>query len=251
MRWLVVLGICCIGARCSGEEDVCDSFGNWFMSLGGQADNVALGDFEYFGQGVLATKDVYEGDELMRLPLANVIYHDNLAKSSQGARLIAKELKLRPHSMIACFILLEKAKGDSSAWSLYMDLLPKKSYSGWSYSKEVLAELNDTRLEKKLFNLGQVVNSNWQEVAHDVLEEALKLDKVSLDTEFFSLDWFRYAHGLVESRALNVQGGLYLVPFADMFNYKSHPRPRRASNGDFFFAASCFNRHRFHYKSRP
>ncbi len=71
---------------------------------------------------------------------------------------------------------------------------------------------------------------SYKTIKYD-LEELLRF---SGSTEFASFEMWRWAKSIVDSRGFRIRGKLYLVPYADFFNFSPHAEAREPSEGDHF-----------------
>ena len=76
----------------------------------------------------------------------------------------------------------------------------------------------------------QQPNRTFRAVSYYLQELLATVDKSELAT----LENWRWARSIIDSRAFRIQGITHLVPFADFFNFASHEEKRGQSHGDHF-----------------
>jgi len=242
---VLLLGLCCgciAAATCTppGSEQTCAgkdalaAFREWFVERGGQAPGVAVQDFDEYGRGLIAERTIREGQVIVKVPLRTVISQASMLHFSAGAKALVEAFPdpAKSTELLAAFLLLEKRKGASSKWKPYLDVLPQEVPAAWTFSAEALAGLHGYVSVAEIDGARKELEDGHPHMSAAV-KQALAQDGVAEQAEV-TLPELQWAVTIVDSRALNVAGGKYLVPMADMFNYKAHPRPRRQSNGDFF-----------------
>jgi hypothetical protein len=144
-------------------------------------------------------------------------------------RRIAGALSRDQELAVAALLLLERARGEASAWAPYIKVLPGYVPNGASEGFAV-SELQNPQLERDVNRSIAALQSKFglfrRALASEWPEELPLPELADL----------RWAASIVDSRALRFQGQVNLIPVADIFNFRSHPVPRRRSGGDFFLA---------------
>lgn len=99
-----------------------------------------------------------------------------------------------------------------------------------------LAKKERRRLEQRYESLRELITKAFADLrSEEDLNEARKLHEDKLDgADFTSAELFLWTRSILGSRALTMQGARYLVPFADMFNYRPDTRSRKFMNGQHF-----------------
>ena len=87
-------------------------------------------DFEPSGRGLIARKQTTQGEPLVKIPMKLVMTKEKAAREL-GAQIIDP---LGEYIAIALFLVHERAKGDSSLWRAYIDLLPTTEDVGQSFT---------------------------------------------------------------------------------------------------------------------
>jgi len=221
---------------CDGETERLEVFSRWLTARDGVmiSGKVSVKPFEGFGNGISADGHILRGEEVMRIPKQVIISKETIHSSSLGGKALVEALEHKPDNLLAAFLLLEKAKGLASNWFPYLQVLPESVPAVWLGNEEDLAMLGNEILAKRLANFANVVGMEHGEIQSSILK-ALELDGVLGNSEFaISLDSFRWAISIVESRALNLNGEKYLTPLVDMFNYEANLMPRSGNGGDYF-----------------
>jgi histone-lysine N-methyltransferase SETD3 len=223
----------------------------WLRRLGGTARGVEVAEFPGMGRGFIATRDIVEGDVVLEVPSKDIFmiknaleiltlsnyFSDNVIFSLKNAlrsddllhRRIARALSRDQEQVVAALLLLERARGGASAWAPYIKVLPEYVPNGASEGF-LVAELQNPHLERDVNRSVAALQARFgpfQRALASEWPEALPLPE---------LGDLRWAASIVDSRALRFQGQVNLIPVADIFNYRSHPVPRRKSGGDFFLS---------------
>ncbi|CAN0577019.1 unnamed protein product, partial [Ectocarpus sp. 12 AP-2014] len=86
-----------------------------------KVDTVDENENETAGRGMIANREIKEGDELFTLPIDLLLTKD-AAKKEFGADVITEDLS--EYIAIALLAVHEKAKGKDSFWSSYIGVLP-------------------------------------------------------------------------------------------------------------------------------
>lgn len=249
---LVVLCVCALFSLAE-QADVCSdpsddgetcltpdeanskAFMQWFTDRGGIANGVSVASFEGYGRGVRAMEKIQEGQNILRMPLSGILCYKTIRKSSKGGARLAGTFLAKSNSLIASYLLLEKAKGLDSPWAPYLRVLPEFVPTGWLAPFELIEQMPSAQHRGELKNFRRILEAEHVQVAK-ALKLALNDDDVPAEAQAasLSLDAFLWASAIVESRTQTLNNEKYLVPFVDMFNYHPHPRSRSSGSGDFF-----------------
>jgi hypothetical protein len=90
-------------------------------SLAVAVDTVDENENEKAGRGMIANKEIKEGDELFHIPL-ELLLTNQRAREEFGADIVTDDMS--EHIAIALLLIGETAKGEASFWKPYLDVLP-------------------------------------------------------------------------------------------------------------------------------
>jgi len=116
-------------------------FVSWIKSLGGIIDGVEVADYGTHGLGLKVTKDINEGDVVIRIP-KKAMMSVNTAKASSIGTLIEKDplLQTMPNVVLAVHLLIER-NSPASIWEPYINTLPHSYTTVLYYSTEQFEQL--------------------------------------------------------------------------------------------------------------
>ena len=215
----VLLALLCSIANATPDVE---AFHAWIADGGGALEGVAVGATEY-GRGVVATRDIAEGDRILTVPLSHVICRRTIiasAPSKLKKKLAAVESDT---DLVAVFLLRERALGAESTWEPYLKLLPSMVPIPASFSDEELAEIQVPAATGQARNTRRSVLKRHAALVKSGLLGALARGiAAAASKEMRTARAFAWADAMVNSRALTIEGSKYLVPFADMTNYAPH-----------------------------
>jgi histone-lysine N-methyltransferase SETD3 len=179
------------------------------------------------GRGVRAIRDIQSEEEIIRVPLSMVFSVASLVKSEDAAhrQLVEAFGSENDEQVVISALLLEKCRGALSRFTQYIKVLPKYVPNASYFSRSALTALQQPELER------DVLES--QERLVQMFPLFLQTIRPFLQNQL-TLDDYRWASSIVDSRGLRFKGKIFLVPLADMFNYAPHPSVRPANSGIFF-----------------
>ncbi|KAG3152176.1 hypothetical protein PC128_g22835 [Phytophthora cactorum] len=218
------------------EDEKVSVFLGWFRAAGGNVSNkIAIETFPGMGRGVVALQAVKENDELLFVPKSVIICYDTIATEwSSHLKLKKKLVKLKSdqEELMTAFLMLEQAKGLSSRWAPYLQLLPSISSRNYVASPLIFAsdkDIDDLQDERMI----STAKSERQRVKK-AYGRFKRLFRSFLDDETMDLSRYVWARFLVDSRAFSIHGQRVLVPFGDVFNGKPDDETRQHDNGQRF-----------------
>lgn len=135
--------------------------------------------------------------------------------------------------LVALFLTYHSFLGPSSPWAPYIAALPAFVPTTAQWTEQELDMLQSQDVASDARNHHDQIESQFDK-AHFAAHLRSALDGKADPSDDSMRERFLWAHSLVGSRALTLQGKKYLVPFADMFNYHPHPHPRHAAGGQHF-----------------
>ncbi len=194
---------------------------------------MSIAHFEEMGYGIVATSNIVESSKIVTIPKKIILCYDEIQKySDELYQRLIKQFNLRKHNsnyddeLVIAALLIERNKKDLSIFSPYIRVLPTHVPNLIHYNAEELEQLHDLKFAEHI----RTSNDNNY---NDYLELVAILNDISYNYEI-TYDDYKWASSVLDSRGLRFKGRVHLAPFADMFNYKPHPTPRKAGNGNFF-----------------
>ncbi|CAM9142211.1 unnamed protein product, partial [Phaeothamnion confervicola] len=226
-----------LALKTASDAEAETDFLRWFSVREGLAPAVSVAAFPSFGRGLLATQDVAAGEVLVSAPAGLVISQPHLATSAN----LPQEEKdvyatLRGDGggeAIALFLMKQRALAEASEWRPYLACLPTAVPQTCIFAAGDLALLEDPRMASTAAARRNDTARRYSLLA-PVLRRLLGAEVAA--GEDGSIERFRWALSVVESRALTFRGEKMLVPLADMVNHYPHPELRRHEAGEFFAA---------------
>lgn len=201
-----------VQAGASTKHDL-SSFLQWLMANGvegiedGQS-SISLFESSHGNRGIIATKDISRGSQLLKVPL-------KLAIVDNGFEDVGTQELLPWNIRLACKLLCMIAEGDSSPWKPYLDTLPDRVYSPTSgFSWKSIQDISYWEAREQIDFSSWMISAHWNNLPKGSVPEATTLDE------------FERALSLVHSRTFSLPskqsiGGVirFLVPLVDMFNH--------------------------------
>ncbi|ETI32493.1 hypothetical protein F443_20718, partial [Phytophthora nicotianae P1569] len=154
-----------------------------------------------FGRGTayVTTQDVEVGDELLSLPMSQVMSVGSASRGRVGLLLEANP-DLPPAIALGLHLLEERALGAASNFSEFVSALPTADSinSTLFYSEEELKEMEGSQLQRFTLGRAQAVETFYDALAQPVTSREA-VDPPIFKKEEFTLDKFRWAMGVVWS----------------------------------------------------
>jgi Rubisco LSMT substrate-binding/SET domain len=208
-------------------------FSKWFTDNGAYvAPGVSIGDIAGMGRGVIASKALAAKDTVLHVPADLVLTPKTLFDRNdftESEKRLLSQLSAEEGLQLA--LMLERAKGKSSRWHLYIQLLPASVPVPASWSIEELALLETPAFAEQARRDKQRAAAIYKAVLPALQGLA---ERSGLSMQDCSAEAYAWASSLVSSRALTFQGQRKLIPFACFLNYEPHPDERTDKQGGFF-----------------
>ena len=174
-------------------------------------------DFEVSGRGLIARKDVPQGENIVRIP-GKLIMTKEAAQRVLGKQVVPDALN--EYLALALLLMSERAKGPASFWAAYIDLLPTTEEVGqtWTWGEDDLNMLTGS----SVLDATQSLRSKVQAEYKMIIEEIVKPN--GLDESAYTFEVFEWAMSMLFSRAIDLRevGQLALVPYADLLNHSPY-----------------------------
>lgn len=192
-------------------DEACKDFLPWLEDkCGAEVSSVLSIGKSCYGRTLYASKNIQTGDCLLKVPYNAQLSPENLP--SEVTCLFQDEIS--NVAKVALLILQEERLGQNSQWAPYISCLPleKDLHSTIFWSDEELQMIRSSALyEETLRQKAQIEKDFWS--------VRLAVDEFPNKFRGVTLREFRYAYGLVTSRAWESSKGVSLIPFADFLNH--------------------------------
>ena len=113
-------------------------------------------------------------------------------------------------------------------------MLPKDIPNLNQVNPLLLDYLEDDSFTSRIKMVQRDIEDQYRAFKDKVVTNPELWDKETLAIPEPSLEQYRWAASVVDSRGLRFSGRVYLSPFADMFNYAPHSKDRDSNQGNFF-----------------
>ncbi|XP_074358475.1 fructose-bisphosphate aldolase-lysine N-methyltransferase, chloroplastic isoform X2 [Apium graveolens] len=196
---------------CVYDED-CLDFLPWLRRKSGAhiSSFLSIGNSSTYGRYLFASKCIYTGDSILKVPCSVQLSPDNLPP--QIKLVLGNEVS--DNAKLAIVILVEQKLGQDSEWAPYISRLPRlgnlNSTIFWSNDDLEMIE------ESSLYQ--ETIKQKTQ-IEEDFLAIKPALQHFPSLVQEVTLKEFKHAYGLVSSRAWTSTKGVSMIPFADFLNH--------------------------------
>jgi len=190
----------------------------WLHRAGAKFPKLYLQSLGADHRAIFTMADINKHEQIMYIPHECILTSDVAKVSQIGQAILKSRIELRSkHSLLAAYLLSEKAKGPKSRWAAYFDILPSK--------------FDTVPIFFNIDLMGMLRGSLVRQKIHD-RKESLRVEFENLWTQVpefrkFTHQEFIWARLVVITRIFGLMIGKVktdgLVPLADMLNHK---RPR-------------------------
>lgn len=188
-----------------------------FLSLRGweNTNHLTVSTFPTTGRGLYSKQNLSEHDLIIELPHRSMISYLTLERDNDFIALFsfddfeAGKIQVTFQSLLALFLQQQVLKGDASEWIAYIRTLPETFTTPYFCNKIELYHLPESLLEK-VVEQNESIKRNFQELMKLVRCDA---------RETFTLDTFKWAYFVCNSRSVYVKGKL-LEPLVDRLHFK-------------------------------
>lgn len=224
----------------TADQAATNKFLTWFESNGGVSNGLTIHEFHGMGNGFKALRKLEEGSIILQIPKELQFSVEQMKNSDDD---VVKKLSTSVTDgdmAIAAWILLEKYRGESSFYAPYIALLPSHVTSVLYFSDEDLEALQEPDFIEQIKQFQATTKNEFRQLK--LILNSDKSGKLKLLADHVTEEDYFWACTIVNSRGLRFRGQIYLSPMADIFNYKPHPSPREAKNGDHFLKHHILDR---------
>ena len=201
---------------------------NWFKKYRQNAPQpgpqLRLAIFPDTGRGLMALTPLLADDILISIPLRFMITRRNVEDSlkSENCSVIGDLKKLSTHHLIACFLLLELAKGLNSFWHPYLKTLPDAYSVPYFCSSHEISRLpcyvKDNILKQQMLVAAAYdLTKSHVKIAHDIVQFSWAWFAVNTRAVYFE----NCDDVIVDGNFGKSENNLALAPLLDMFNHSS------------------------------
>ena len=229
---VALLGLAAFAAA-DDSADV-ERFHAWLAEVGAEHPNVRCADTNEMGRGVVATQSIVADAPIIKVPIAAVMCRATILAEADP-KLVESLHALSDRHLVSAWLMLQRARGAASSWARYVAVLPASVPLPRAFSDKDLDAAQELDIKVRNVRARADLEAQFADTVEPVLRNALAPnDSVEPLRESLSVARWHWATALVDSRALTIMGKKFMVPLADMFNYKAHPTPRLNDNGAFF-----------------
>ncbi|CAM9474238.1 unnamed protein product, partial [Chrysoparadoxa australica] len=190
-------------------------------SLAVAIDTVDEYENEKAGRGMMADREMKEGDLLFSMPL-DLLLTKAKAQEILGRNVITDDLS--EYIAIALLLVGEKAKGADSFWKPYIDILPTvdEVYPTYCWTQEDLDSLEGSPVVRATESMKLKLRKEYEALLEP--GGVIYKHKDMFPTEVYTYDNFEWAFAMLFSRAIRLTSlssgeAIALIPYADLFNH--------------------------------
>ena len=192
-------------------------FMSWITELGAVVDGVEVADYGDKGLGLKVTKDIKEGEVVIKIPKKAMMSVDT-AKASSIGTLIEKDplLQTMPNVVLAVHLLIER-NSPASIWEPYINTLPHTYTTVLYYTQEQFEQLKGSPALEDALKQYKFVARQYAYFYRLFANTLLK--------DYLTYDEYRWAVSSVMTRQNLVPSGQgdtgvnTLIPMWDMANH--------------------------------
>ena len=146
-------------------------FTAWLEDLGARMEGVEVADFGEQGLGLRTTKDLTQGEPVIRIPRKAMMTTDTARASSIGT-LIERDplLQTMPNVVLAVHLLIER-NSPASLWEPYINTLPHSYSTVLYFSKEQVKLFTQPLFILKLTSISQLEGLRGSPALEDALKQ--------------------------------------------------------------------------------
>jgi len=201
------------------EQELIDQFMNWMKANGFDESKCSVKVARNLneGTGLVATKEIKEGEVFVEVPRELFITEETAIKSL-GENILKDRFFQMVPTILVVVQLMKESLNEKSFWAPYINLLPK------TYSTAIFFTLDDFKqLEGSNVQLEAMRSYRSSLRQYCYLYEFFGNNPGYMQTNVFTWDLFAWAIGVVMSRQNGIPTGHYsqcaLIPFWDFANH--------------------------------
>ena len=182
-----------------------------------KVESETVEDFELSGRGVLARKDIQQGEQILTVP-PQCLMTKAAAVQQLGPRVVTDSMG--DYVALAMLLISERAKGASSFWAPYINILPTVEEVGqtWTWNEDDLAMLKGSSVTDSSDSLRRKLQRDLEQLTAETITPN------GLDPAVFTWEAWEWAFSMLFSRAINLRETeeLAMVPYADLLNHSPY-----------------------------
>ena len=221
MYTLLVVALLCSSLMASADVDVYKHFTKWLDEKGVTGTSALLLATMSGGyRGAVAAHKLEKGTPFLQIP-SDLLLSDNIVDNEFAESTMANEA-LQVWERLGYNLISERARGETSKWSMYIQTLPKEAVSTLSIKAEQIAqELHGTQV-RDLFSASWEQYRNFSDTLCSFAHKHIALLPSHLNKADFNREACDWGVSMSRSRAFYIAelGTTNLVPFADMCNHR-------------------------------
>ncbi|XP_044955700.1 ribulose-1,5 bisphosphate carboxylase/oxygenase large subunit N-methyltransferase, chloroplastic [Hordeum vulgare subsp. vulgare] len=194
------------------------SLERWLTASGLPEQRLALEKVDIGERGLVALKNVRNGEKLLFVPPTLVITADSEWTNREVGD-VMKRYSVPDWPLLATYLISEASLEGSSRWSSYIDALPRQPYSLLYWTRtEIDAYLVASPIrERAISRISDVIGTY-----NDLRDRIFSKHPDLFPEKVYNMENFRWSFGILFSRLVRLEsmgGKVALVPWADMLNH--------------------------------
>jgi len=212
------------------KSDV-DTFNKWFDSLKPKVNMLKVVPIEGYRLGCVATAPIKDKQLYLAVPFKAIMNARRVFDVPILGKTVRKLNELYDtedvfHQLL--FLLVHESADPKSFWRPYLDLLPKSFDNPVYWSDKELSQLQGTTVRDQATHESSALNAKFNQINSRVFEKFPK----AFPPETFTRARYLWAHSILDSRAIWMNGERNLVPMLDMVNCGEGPDTTRVHRSD-------------------
>ena len=215
-----------------------EAFHEWFETSGGQRKGINLNIVKGRRVGVVAKDKVVIESKILSIPMSIILTEKTIQSSLRKMRStsnVKRALQGLKNSddLITLFLMYEDSLGEKSRWAPYIKMFPQELQTVAFFDQSEVNALQDPFVIDQVDTFRKRLDKKYKSVKHtlNILFASLPKEQRS---KYISKQAWMHWEALVGSRALIMRGKRYMVPFADMFNFRPQQGDRERAQGQNF-----------------
>lgn len=197
---------------CVYDDEDCFDFLPWLRRKSGCdiSSFLSIGNSSTYGRCLFASKCIYTGDSILKVPYSVQLSPDNLPPQIKSSL----ENEVSDNAKLAIVILVEQKLGQDSEWAPYISCLPRLGNlnSTIFWSNDDLEMIGESSLYQETIKQKTQIEEDFLAIEPALQQFPSLFQEVTLKE-------FKHAYGLVSSRAWTSTNGVSMIPFADFLNH--------------------------------
>jgi hypothetical protein len=175
--------------------------------------NETTDEGEPCGKGLIAYKNIQQGEKLIEIPEKLIIKNDDDFFLKENL------FNLNEYDALAILIMREQSMGEKSKWQIYFEMLPNQFdlNLAFRWKKSDVIFLKGSKILRASFYLKEKIKMQYLRIENEVFSKNL----LKYPKKIFNIQTWEWALSLLLSRAIFLQNikKISLVPYADFINH--------------------------------